>query len=128
MLVITELADSLPDIKLDNILLTLPDNEVEILRALSDVEARMPSQSEQLDNDRIIYASRQVPHGDTVTFPILCDLGSAVHGQSSYHGIAQALPYRAPEVILGLSWDHRVDIWNLGVLVCRCESLAKASA
>lgn len=24
---------------------------------------------------------------------------------------------RAPEVILGAQWDHKVDIWNLGVIV-----------
>jgi serine/threonine-protein kinase SRPK3 len=24
---------------------------------------------------------------------------------------------RAPEVILGAEWDHKVDIWNLGVIV-----------
>lgn len=25
---------------------------------------------------------------------------------------------RAPEVILGAAWDHKVDIWNLGLIVC----------
>ena len=24
---------------------------------------------------------------------------------------------RAPEVILGAEWDHKVDIWNLGLIV-----------
>lgn len=25
---------------------------------------------------------------------------------------------RAPEVILGAQWDQKVDIWNLGLIVC----------
>ena len=24
---------------------------------------------------------------------------------------------RAPEVILGAEWDHKVDIWNVGLIV-----------
>ena len=25
--------------------------------------------------------------------------------------------YRAPEVILGMNWDSKVDIWGVGVMV-----------
>lgn len=25
--------------------------------------------------------------------------------------------YRAPEVILNMSWDYKVDIWNVGMVV-----------
>ena len=94
-------ADLPSDIKLDNILLTLPDDEQEILQSLIEAEARSPSQSKHLQCDQIIYASRLLPYQDTVTFPILCDLDSAVYGQDCYHGMAQALPYRAPEIIMG---------------------------
>lgn len=27
--------------------------------------------------------------------------------------------YRAPEVILGMEWDSKIDIWSVGVMVCR---------
>jgi serine/threonine protein kinase len=30
------------------------------------------------------------------------------------------LPYRAPEVILDMEWDSKIDIWSLGVMVCIC--------
>jgi len=52
-----------------------------------------------------------------MTFPILSDLGTCVFGQEQHKGIIQAIPYRAPEVILRMPWDYSVDIWNLGVLV-----------
>lgn len=50
-----------------------------------------------------------------MTFPILSDLGMCVFGQEEYEGIIQAVPYRAPEVILRTKWNCSVDIWNLGV-------------
>lgn len=27
--------------------------------------------------------------------------------------------YRAPEVILNMNWDYKVDIWNVGMVVRR---------
>lgn len=49
--------------------------------------------------------------------PKLIDLGEARFGQDSY--TEQAMPdlYRAPEVILGLPWDEKIDIWALGLTV-----------
>ncbi|KAJ5121691.1 uncharacterized protein N7515_009652, partial [Penicillium bovifimosum] len=42
--------------------------------------------------------------------PLLSDFGEARIGEPDI--------YRAPEVILGMSWTAKVDIWNVGVLVC----------
>ncbi len=52
-----------------------------------------------------------------MTFPILSDLGTGMFGQEEYEEIIQAIPHRAPEVILRIKWNCSVDIWNLGVLV-----------
>lgn len=51
------------------------------------------------------------------TYPILCDLGTSVLVEKNHSGKIQALPYRAPEVILGMEWSSSADIWNFGVLV-----------
>lgn len=49
--------------------------------------------------------------------PKLIDLGEARFGQDTY--AEQVMPdlYRAPEVLLGLPWDEKIDIWALGLTV-----------
>lgn len=49
--------------------------------------------------------------------PLLSDFGEARLGDV-HNGLIQPDIYRAPEVILGMSWTSKVDIWNVGVLVC----------
>ncbi|KAK9384674.1 kinase-like domain-containing protein [Lipomyces mesembrius] len=49
--------------------------------------------------------------------PILCDFGEARSGSSKFHEDIQPYLYRAPEVLLRMVWDRKVDIWNIGVLV-----------
>lgn len=34
--------------------------------------------------------------------------------------------YRAPEVILGMAWDYKVDIWNVGMMVCYISHVCPA--
>lgn len=102
--------------KLDNIQLMLPDNAQEILAALVAEEEKKPSFSKQTPKGSTVYTSRKITQ-EMISFPILCDLGAAQFGQQSYKNLAQALPYRAPEVLLGADWNHKIDIWSLGVLV-----------
>ena len=47
----------------------------------------------------------------------LCDFGEARVG-NQHEGIAMPIQYRAPEIILGMSWGHSVDMWSVGLLVC----------
>lgn len=49
--------------------------------------------------------------------PLLSDFGEARLGDV-HNGLIQPDIYRAPEVILGMSWTSKVDIWNVGALVC----------
>ncbi|KAF2210680.1 hypothetical protein CERZMDRAFT_121775 [Cercospora zeae-maydis SCOH1-5] len=103
------------DLKLDNVQLTLPDNEEEILTSFVAAERESPSMVKTNLDGSPVYMSR-VMIQDELTFPILCDLGSAKLGKPPHSGMVQALPYRAPEVILGASWDSKIDIWTQGVL------------
>ncbi|KAK0223911.1 kinase-like domain-containing protein [Armillaria fumosa] len=50
---------------------------------------------------------------------VLADLGHAVQLPHKRHPSSNVQPHalRAPEVILGLNWDEKIDIWNLGCLV-----------
>jgi serine/threonine-protein kinase SRPK3 len=112
--------DPFVDIKLDNIQNTLPDEETAILKSFVTAERTEPSPRKFIDEARTIYTSRPLEYGNIMTFPILSDLGMCMFGQEEYKDIIQAVPYRAPEVILRTKWNCSVDIWNLGVLVSGC--------
>jgi hypothetical protein len=48
---------------------------------------------------------------------MLCDLGEARVGSHKYSGDIMPGIVRAPEVILGMEWDCKVDIWAIGIMV-----------
>jgi hypothetical protein len=70
--------------------------------------------------DRVIYSSRKLGIPKVHGRPILSEFGEARLGLSSgtHWEDVQPLIYRAPEVLLRMPWDQKVDIWNLGALVC----------
>lgn len=97
--------------------MTLPDNEAQVLDAfISAAEDDITSEPRMNAERAPVYTSHEMVQ-DELTFPILCDLGTAKLGKPPHEGLVQALPYRAPEVMLGASWDSKIDIWGLGVLV-----------
>lgn len=67
--------------------------------------------------DRTVYLSRPLP----LTFgpPVLCDLGEARLGDEEHQDDIMPDVYRAPEVILGMKWSYKVDIWNVAMVVRR---------
>jgi serine/threonine protein kinase len=66
-------------------------------------------------SDRVIYMSRPVPRTNGQL--ILSDMGSARFGQKDFTGDIMPDVYRAPEVILGMEWSSKVDLWSVGVMV-----------
>lgn len=53
----------------------------------------------------------------------LIDFGSSCFVPDCQHRhYVQSLPYRAPEVVLGLAYDTAIDIWSLGCLLCELYS------
>ncbi|PGH28266.1 serine/threonine protein kinase [Polytolypa hystricis UAMH7299] len=64
--------------------------------------------------DRTIYLSRPLPF--TFGPPVLCDLGEARLGYEEYQDDIMPDVYRAPEVILGMKWGYKVDIWNVAMV------------
>lgn len=56
--------------------------------------------------------------------PVVSDLGEARIGNHMHRGDVMPGIYRAPEVILHMDWDCKVDIWAIGVMV-RCLSLSQ---
>jgi serine/threonine protein kinase len=95
----------------NNILLGVLDQSV--FTALEQAELDYPSPRKILA-DRTITVSRNMP----VTFgsPVICDFGAAKVGDN-HSGDVMPGVYRAPEIILGMEWDSKIDIWSIGVMV-----------
>ncbi|KZF26273.1 kinase-like protein [Xylona heveae TC161] len=73
----------------------------------------------KIDGNRVVYQSRLFRRKKGWTgfgMPILSDLGEARIGDV-HDGLIQPDIYRAPEVVLGMQWDSKVDIWNVGALI-----------
>ncbi|OBT78090.1 hypothetical protein VF21_03118 [Pseudogymnoascus sp. 05NY08] len=104
------------DIQAWNILLSLesPPPVLDFVAA----EKEHPSARKIINEHRSIYVSRSLPHRFPPGAPVLCDFGHAIKGSpgEKHTGVIQPLPYRAPEVILGVEWGAEADIWNLGAL------------
>jgi serine/threonine protein kinase len=102
------------DIQEKNIMLGIEDNSI-----LVDFEAAEKSNPSprKIVGDRVIHSSRKLKKTKQHGRPILCDFGQARFGLASYSGDIQPYIYRAPEVVLRMSWDQQVDIWNVGVMV-----------
>ncbi|KNG88827.1 protein kinase domain protein [Aspergillus nomiae NRRL 13137] len=97
------------DVQPNNVLLGIEDNS--ILAEMEEDEISNPCPRKQLP-DRTIYATRAMPL--TSGEPILADLGEARLAEGKQTGLIMPSVYRAPEVLLGMDWDNKVDIWGLG--------------
>ncbi|RAK92945.1 kinase-like protein [Aspergillus costaricaensis CBS 115574] len=104
------------DIQPTNILLGIEDTS--ILTDLEEEELNEPAPRKHLSDDRTIYATRGMPF--TTGEPMLADLGEARlllpidTGTQTSGSIIMPGLYRAPEVMLNMEWDEKVDIWALG--------------
>ncbi|KAJ5485322.1 hypothetical protein N7539_005310 [Penicillium diatomitis] len=90
-------------------------DDVSILSDFEEEEKSNPS-PRKITGDRVIYSSRSLRRTKQHGRPVLCDFGQARFGSSQYSGDIQPYIYRAPEVLLRMSWDRKVDIWNVGVV------------
>lgn len=49
--------------------------------------------------------------------PTFCDFGDAKFGDGPFEGEVMPDLYRAPEIVLGIPWDEKIDIWSFGLMV-----------
>ncbi|KAH6721968.1 kinase-like domain-containing protein [Leptodontidium sp. MPI-SDFR-AT-0119] len=99
------------DISPNNVLQGIEDSF--ILYEMEQGELERPIARKVL-SDRIIYNSRLMPFSAGQL--VLCDLGGARAGTERHRGDIMPGMYRAPEVILGMDWDSKVDIWAIGIM------------
>lgn len=89
-----------------------------ILVDFEEAEISNPSPY-KLVGDRAIYHSRKLGIPKKHGRPVLSDFGEARFGSESgtYYDDVQPFIYRAPEVLLRMPWNEKIDIWNLAVVV-----------
>ncbi|WEW55344.1 hypothetical protein PRK78_000773 [Emydomyces testavorans] len=102
------------DLKADNIMMGAADDTA--LEDFEREELENPSPRKEVDG-RFIYVSRQLNPPKNYTPPVLCDFGSAVSSEKENTTVVQPEVYRSPEVTLGIPWDSKIDIWNVGCMV-----------
>lgn len=85
------------------------------LSRFEEAEVADPSPRKILD-DRKIYKSLSFLPRDG-GLPLLTDFGEARLGDEENNDDIMPNIYRAPEVILRSSWDYKVDIWNVAMVV-----------
>ncbi|ATY59030.1 serine threonine [Cordyceps militaris] len=102
------------DIQEGNIMLAITDQTFfdEVVAS----EWASPS-ARKIDGDRVIYASTGLEIPDDPGFPIISDFGDAQFGEMPFIGEVMPDLYRAPEIILKVPWDEKIDIWALGLMV-----------
>lgn len=84
------------------------------LREVEEEEMSDPS-PRKVYKDHTIYSSRLL--GLSAGVPVLCDFGEARFGRESYGEHVLPDLYRAPEILLRIEWDEKIDIWTLGLVV-----------
>ncbi|KAL2069702.1 hypothetical protein VTL71DRAFT_14381 [Oculimacula yallundae] len=99
------------DLSPNNILLGLADSS--ILSEIERVEIEHPSHRKIL-HDRVIYMSHTMPI--TGGLPVICDFGSARIG-AIHSGDVMPGQYRAPEVVMDMEWDSKIDIWAMSLII-----------
>jgi serine/threonine protein kinase len=50
------------------------------------------------------------------------DVGSSCYITDHLSSYVQSRSYRAPEVILGLPYDYRIDVWSLGCILAELST------
>ncbi|KAG5288496.1 protein kinase [Histoplasma capsulatum G186AR] len=102
------------DIQSKNILFPVKDDA--IFRNFEETELKEPAPRKILSDNHIIYMTRRIPL--TPTVPILTDFGDARLISKTQPGeFIMPHHYRAPEAILNMEWNDKVDIWNIAVLL-----------
>lgn len=89
-----------------------------IFKSFEEEEWAEPS-LRKVDGGHIIYETRQVDIPDNPSHAVLCDFGDARFGEETYIGEVMPDLYRAPEIVLGIPWDEKIDIWSVGLMVSK---------
>ena len=108
------------DIQAKNII--IGSNDDTVFAEWDQEEESQPSARKEADG-QVVYQSRPFRRSGNLRrlgLPILSDFDGARIGDQ-HQGLIQPDLYRAPEVVLGMEWTSKVDIWNAGVMVRKIQ-------
>lgn len=69
---------------------------------------------EYVRSNRSLSLASYFPESTKLT---LIDFGSSVFEEAPHAKLVSTRHYRAPEIVLGLSWSKPIDIWSIGCLI-----------
>ncbi|PYH37520.1 CMGC protein kinase [Aspergillus neoniger CBS 115656] len=99
------------DLQLKNLLLP---GDPKNFSGLEDSEIEAPSPRKLLSSERTIYTSHIVVPGNGL--PLLSDFGEARFTEEEHDEDIMPNLYRAPEVVLKMNWDSKVDVWSIALM------------
>jgi len=89
-----------------------------IFKTFGEEEWTEPSTG-KVDGDPIIYQTRDVDIPDNPSHAVLCDFGDAQFGEEMYIGEVMLDLYWAPEIVLGIPWNEKIEVWSVGLMVSK---------
>ncbi|KAM5371305.1 hypothetical protein ACJZ2D_008106 [Fusarium nematophilum] len=108
------------DIKPQNILIETPGINDMLQHAPSEVLQQHtpppdPEKPYYMESSQLALADEDMTLPDNISVK-LADFGTSSWFDQHLTEWIQPSKLRAPEVILGAEWDHKADIWNLGLI------------
>ncbi|KAG5290300.1 protein kinase [Histoplasma capsulatum G186AR] len=102
------------DLQLKNLL--LPVGNPYFFEEFVEGECNDPAERKIL-KDRIIYNTRHLSQ-DLKGLPRICDFGEARFADGDCELTDDIMPdvYRAPEVVMRMAWNNKVDIWSVAMV------------
>ncbi|CAK4033065.1 Serine threonine- kinase SRPK [Lecanosticta acicola] len=97
-----------------NIMLSVDDESY--WDEMIELERQCPSPCKIVDG-RHIYSSADLEMPDEPGNAIICDFGDAHYGPGPFEIDVMPDLYRAREIILGIAWDAKIDIWAFALMV-----------
>src|SRR5690349_8002591 len=102
------------DLQEGNIMLSVKDPAMLDEAVTEEWSSPTPS---KMRGDNEIYVSAVFELPDKPGVPIISDFGDAQFGDPPFREEVMPDLYRAPEMVLGIAWDEKIDIWAFGLMV-----------
>lgn len=102
------------DIQEGNVMLSVTDQSIFDDAVDEEWGEPMPRKTA---NDHVVHTSTPLDMPDDPGPPVIIDFGDAQFGPGPFIGEVMPDLYRAPEIILAIPWDEKIDIWALGLMI-----------